>query len=208
MTATGILLLTAIAVQFGPQRAVTAPERAQLSQLPLEFDRSWRYKIQRLDADVDDTLGADDYLIADLRNNDGDLVNVYVAYLNSQRDGRAWHSPRQCMPGGGWTIAELTRKMVQPPMGQPFTVNRAIIEHDSARQLVSYWYQQRGRKIADEWMVKYYVIVDALTKRRTDGSLIRLATPILADENIEKADLRLSNMLGILTPILPRYVPD
>jgi exosortase D (VPLPA-CTERM-specific) len=208
VTATGILLLTALAVQFGPQRVVTAPKHAPLSQLPLEFDRSWQYKIQRLDADVEETLGADDYLVADLRNNDGGLVNVYVAYLDSQRDGRSWHSPRQCMPGGGWTIIDLTRKVVQPAMGQPFTLNRAVIEHGSARQLVYYWYQQRGRKIADEWMVKYYVIVDALAKHRTDGSLIRLTTPISADENVEKADLRLSNMLGILTPILPKYVPN
>ena len=207
-TATVILIVAAIAVQFGLQKAVTPPERAELSELPFELDGSWHPAIQRLDADVEETLGADDYLVADLKHDNGDLVNVYVAYLKSQRDGRSWHSPRQCMPGGGWKIAELTRKTVAPGRGAPFTLNRVIITQAGARQLVYYWYQQRGRKIAGEWAMKYYVIVDALTKRRTDGALIRLATPILAGENIETAERRLYNMVEILSPILPKYVPD
>ena len=74
--------------------------------------------------------------------------------------------------------------------------------------MVYYWYQQRGRKIADEWAVKYYVIEDALTKRRTDGALMRLTTPIIEKEGEGVADRRLTKMLTQMTPFLPRYVPE
>ena len=109
-----LCVVTAVAVLLGLQQTVSAPAREPLAQLPYEFDSSWQARTQQLDAATEEVLGADDYLLADFTNSDGDRVNLYIAYLDSQRDGRSWHSPRQCMPGGGWSITALTRHEVMP----------------------------------------------------------------------------------------------
>ena len=111
------------------------------------------------------------------------------------------------MPGGGWTISQITTETISTPTQSPFKLNRAIIQQGAERQLVYYWYQQRGREITDEWTVKYYVIADALTKHRTDGALVRLITPIYPTENEADADKRLQEFTRILLPSLSGYLP-
>ncbi len=64
------------------------------------------------------------------------------------------------------------------PNGTPLKVNRVVIQQGSTRQLVYYWFQQRGRDITNEYLVKWYLFWDSLTRRRTDGALVRVITPI------------------------------
>ena len=60
--------------------------------------------------------------------------------------------------------------------GQPLPVNRVIIGLGDDRQLVYYWFAQRGRMLTNEYLVKWYIFWDALTRNRTDGALVRLTT--------------------------------
>ncbi|MEZ5916113.1 MAG: EpsI family protein [Parvularculaceae bacterium] len=92
-----------------------------------------------------------------------------MAYLDAQRDGRSWHSPRQCIPGGGWKITAHTVVKTKTADGKPFAYNRMIIENGSDRQLVYYWYDQRGRKVANEFVMKFWLIYDAVMRKRSDS---------------------------------------
>ena len=40
-----------------------------------------------------------------------------------------------------------------------------------------------GRKIANEWVSKYYLLRDAIFQNRTDGALVRLTTPVYPGED-------------------------
>jgi EpsI family protein len=71
-----------------------------------------------------------------------------------------------------------------PGRGEPATINRVLIEREGDRQLILYWYQERGRIIANEYMAKLYLITDAVTRNRTDGALVRLSAPITASEEV------------------------
>jgi EpsI family protein len=42
------------------------------------------------------------------RNTDGDIVGLYIGYFKSQREGKGIHSPRQCLPGAGWTPVQTS----------------------------------------------------------------------------------------------------
>jgi hypothetical protein len=44
-------------------------------------------------------------------------------------------------------------------------------------ELVFYWYQSRCRVIAGEYAGKFWMMADAISRNRTDGSLVRLITP-------------------------------
>ena len=45
-----------------------------------------------------------------------------------------------------------------------------MIEKGFDKQLILYWYQDRGRVVASEYDAKAYLIWDAMTKNRTDGA--------------------------------------
>jgi len=92
--------------------------------------------------------------------------------------------------------------------GRQLRVNRTLIEMGNSRQLVYYWFQQRGRVITSEFAVKWYLFWDALTEHRTDGALIRVITPVPASSSEADADRRLGDFIGRIAPSIARYVPD
>jgi EpsI family protein len=92
--------------------------------------------------------------------------------------------------------------------GSPLFVNRLVIKKGDVKQLVYYWFQQRGRVITNEWMVKWYLFYDSLTKHRTDGALVRLTTSIGLDEDWSDGDKRLAKFAGEVVPKLEEYIPN
>ena len=189
-------------------RIEETPDRFRFVSFPSEID-GWPSRKQYLDNGIEQALGLDDYILADYRAPERNRpVNLYVAYYASQRKGVSPHSPRVCIPGGGWLITEFDRIEIDV-VGEvePLPLNRAIIERDSARQLVYYWFDQRGRKISNEYLMKWHLVKDAILINRTDGSLIRLTTPIFEDEDIDTAEKRLQKFIDIVAPNLPDYLP-
>jgi EpsI family protein len=163
-----------------------------------------------MDGVYGDVLKLDDYLLADFVDGRGSAANLYIAYYNSQRKGEAVHSPRSCLPGGGWQLRDFDQRTLSDVRidGQPLRVNRTLIELGDQRQLVYYWFQQRGRVITNEIAVKWYLFWDALTRRRTDGALVRLITTLPLGGDERDADRRLAELAARIAPTLTRYVPD
>ncbi|WP_428409952.1 VPLPA-CTERM-specific exosortase XrtD [Hyphococcus sp.] len=201
-----ILVAAGSYVHFGTSNILRVPDRSDLSGLPYELD-GWRSDVQEVDADTLNVLGADDFLITNLQNPEGEAFNLYIAYLNMQRHGHSWHSPRQCIPGGGWQIAEHDYATATLENGETFRYNRIIIENRGVRQLVYYWYDQRGRKVANEFVMKSLLILDAVKLRRTDGAMIRIMTPIGREELVGDAEERLNGFMRTLDPMLDPYIP-
>ena len=88
-----------------------------------------------------------------------------------------------------------------------FEVNRVIISRGGQRQLVYYWFEQRGRRIANEYWMKWYLLVDALMRNRSDGALVRVTTPIGSLEAAKDADKRLAEFARLAVPRLAPHVP-
>jgi EpsI family protein len=156
-------------------------------------------------------LRLDDYLLADYRRGDEPVpVNLYVAWYDSQRAGQSAHSPRSCLPGGGWRIDELDQITLPgtEDAAQPLRVNRVLIGLGNNRQLVYYWFQQRGRVITNEYLVKWYLFLDAIGRQRTDGALVRLTTPLQPGEDPARGDERLAGFAAQAVPRLSAYVPE
>ncbi|HEC06522.1 MAG TPA: VPLPA-CTERM-specific exosortase XrtD [Thiolapillus brandeum] len=185
------------------------PEREDFTLFPLRLD-GWTGKRDRLESIYIDTLKFDDYIIADYISPDGRPVNLYVAYYASQSKGESAHSPRSCLPGGGWKMVEFDQKQIDATStgGRKFNVNRVLIKKGDYTQLVYYWFQGRSRIITNEYMVKWYLFWDALHKNRSDGALVRLTEVISPDEDIRDAEKRLTEFAGKVSRVLDEYVPD
>jgi len=203
-----LLVAVAIVSQVLPDREEIAPDRRDFVLFPREID-GWRGEIGRLEPVYLDALKLDDYLLGDFTNVIGDTVNLYVAYYDSQRKGASAHSPKSCLPGGGWEIQELSQRSVEGAFvgEQPLRVNRALIQLGDERQLVYYWFQQRGRVMTNEYLVKWYLFWDALIRNRTDGALVRLATSVPLGSDPAKADAALTSFAQSVVGQLQRYIP-
>ena len=106
-------------------------------------------------------------------------ANLFVAYFESQRTGKAPHSPKNCLPGSGWVpTASGTIQVNVAGRTQPIEVNRYVVSKGNSRSLVIYWYQTSHRVIASEYMAKVYLVTDAIRYNRTDTSLVRVVVPV------------------------------
>jgi exosortase D (VPLPA-CTERM-specific) len=213
-----VLLAAVLPARALPKRVEVRPERADFAEFPLQFG-AWQGRRQALEAVYLDTLKMDDYVLADFVRTDGAAeaparfdapVNLYIAYYASQRTGQAAHSPRSCLPGGGWRILDFQPHEVTGVRGPgaPLRVNRVLVQYGSERQLVYYWFQERGRDLTNEYVVKWYLLQDALLRNRTDGALVRLITPLRDNEPAAAADARLAKFTASTLATLRNYLPD
>jgi exosortase D (VPLPA-CTERM-specific) len=209
MAASALIAVFIVVTTVIPRPAEIIPSRASFAEFPMTLGE-WRGRREALEAVFTDQLKLDDYLLADYVNDAGDSVNLYVAYYNSQRKGEAVHSPRSCLPGGGWQMRDFGSHELQGVSigGRPLHVNRALIELGNQRELVYYWFQQRGRVIDNEFAVKWYLFWDALTQHRTDGALVRIITPFAAGAEVSGADRRLTDLTSRIVGDLARFVPN
>lgn len=211
MAALLLLLGGVVLAQFAEARAEITPEREPLTSFPLRL-ANWEGREQPMEQIYLDQLQLTDYVIADYRNptSEPGFVNLYVAYYESQRKGASIHSPRSCIPGGGWQITDFAQRKIENvlPDGAPLEVNRAVISRGTQRQLVYYWFQQRGRHLTNEYAVKWFLFWDALTRNRSDGALIRVITVLPENSAVAQADAELADFIRLAHPQLAYYLPD
>jgi exosortase D (VPLPA-CTERM-specific) len=208
--AVNIILVVALvgALSF-EQREETIPERKEFVLFPLDMGE-WKGRNLTMEQIYIDTLKLSDYILTDYTGDDGMPVNFYSAYYESQRKESTTHSPRACIPGGGWRITSHETHDVEGVNigGVPLSVNRLVIQKGDVKQLVYYWFQQRGRIITSESILKWYFFVDSISRNRTDGALVRITTVLLPGQDISIADERLREFAKTISPILQEYVPD
>ncbi len=202
-----IIALVVSSVMVG-ERVELIPQRDSFVEFPLNIN-GWSGKSDMLERIYLDTLKLDDYLLVNYTNADGRSINLYSAYYSSQRKGASIHSPKSCIPGGGWQIEE--HDVVRLPGinagGEPLKVNRLLIRRGENAQLVYYWFQGRGRIITNEYVVKWYLFWDSLTKNRTDGALVRLTTSVNNGTDIHAADALLPSFAADIAGSLDSYIP-
>jgi exosortase D (VPLPA-CTERM-specific) len=204
-----VLLATAAVSLALPNRAEVIPERTGFKHFPVTLGE-WEGTPDHLEPDILRILRADDTLVIDYTHPSGFVGQLYAAYYGSQRRGTSTHSPRECIPGGGWELGRLVRHRIEGGYvnGQPLYVNRTVVHRGDARQLVYYWFPQRGNLLTNEYIVKWYLFRDAVFRNRTDGALVRLTTPVRPGEDIAIADAQLADLARHVAARLGPFVPD
>jgi EpsI family protein len=178
-------------------RAEATPVRRPFAEFPLSLG-GWAGRDLPMDAHVLDLLKLTDYVMrayAPPGNAQAGFafegrvrqaaapVILYVGFYGSQRTGVGYHSPRNCLPGSGWQFASASVVSGVVPGAPAARINRVVIEKGFDKELILYWYQDRGRVIASEYDAKAYLVWDAMTKNRTDGALVRISTQVVGSED-------------------------
>lgn len=211
LIASALLMVAAPVVWYSaPSRDLAPIERTSFNLFPRQFGEWQQTGRDYLTADIQASLGADEYHSITLaKEGAAQPVGFFAAWYNNQSKGGV-HSPEICLPGGGWEIAWLERVDISKEIGleTEFGLNRAIIQKGEVRMVVYYYFDQKGRKIAWDFAAKFYLMIDGITTGRTDGALVRLTTLIGKDETDEQAESRLLEVLRETQSVLPRFIPN
>lgn len=192
-------------------RPEALPSRDLLAGLPMTIGPWTGSAAPDLDNEVLDVLGVDDYLTRIYRDTSaaGAPIGLYVGYYASQRKGDTIHSPMNCLPGAGWQPVDVATVSMPIDGATSPIVNRVVIQKGEYRQVALYWYQGRGRVIANEYTSKAMLVWDAATRHRTDGALVRVISPVLEGEaTVAAAEQRAVRFATALYPSLSRFVPE
>lgn len=206
-----VLLAGGVVVNAWEYLGEARVERKQLKDFPRQIG-AWEQSgaDEQFNQETLAVLRASDYVLRNYRSADGRVVNFYVGYYASQREGATYHSPLNCLPGSGWVMSE-PGKITIAPNGRPsFVANKYLIQNGAHKELLVYWYQGRGRAVASEYWGKVYTVLDSVRLRRSDGAMVRITTSV---DNEEPAALqaaldRAAEMAANSSTILPEFIPD
>jgi EpsI family protein len=202
-----LLIATAVFLQ-GRTRGEIFPPHQPLESFPQQLG-DW----QGTDVPIPDeslqVLGPGDYMLRAYENQETPQPPVYlfIAYFSTQRAGDTIHSPKNCLPGHGWSPVQSSRTTLSMPSHAPFPVNRYVIARGDARQLVLYWYWAHNRGVASEYWAKYYLVADSIRMNRSDGSLVRLMTDMMPGESADAAMQRTLPFADRVLPLMNDYIP-
>jgi len=207
----GLWLKAAIAagvmIMFIPvaQRAASAPPyplKQGLENFPMTIG-PWQGRHVYIDPEMVAATKSSAHLNAEYIHPGEGTVGLWIAYYETQKKAGAFvHSPKGCFIASGWEIQET--RVIEIAPHKP--VNWMIANYGDEQLLVYYWFLQRGRWLASETQNKLYMAYDGMLRRRTDGALVRLITPIRG--NLPAAHQRLTSFAQALIPELNNYIPE
>lgn len=205
MLVVGVLLLLSSwavrAVGHGEPVALSQP----FSAFPDRLD-NWEGGDVRFSDRITNRLGVTDYVSKIYRTGPHESVHLYVGFYASQKHGEMVHSPKNCLPGNGWYIARRETTTLGIPPYRTFEVNSYIVENGIERQLVVFWYQQAGgRIVTNEYLGRVYLVLDSLTRNRSDAALIRVSVPFEGDP--AAAEGTVHAFLRVAYPTLMQFLP-
>lgn len=194
------------ALQILPSNA-KLPPRESFNNFPMAIGK-WTATRNYLDQEILENLWADDYISATYLNRDSsNAVRLLITFYDYQGTRHTCHTPQSCMLGSGWALIESGERFVPAYNGIKLPIMTNIWHKNDTRMLSCYFFFQRGRVLTNPWMNKYWLMVDAFTRHRTDGALVRVELPLAHDQSLDEAYAILDEFLGEVFAVLPAYVP-
>ncbi len=202
-----LFLIIQTAVLYSSIRTEYVPQSRQLSDLPHQLG-SWNMAGESyVDKETQQVLQADDTVSrVYIDPSTASQASLFVAAFRTQRTGKTPHSPKNCLPGAGWTQLSSQNYPIDVGLAEPIVVNRFVIVHGDEREVVLYWYQSRNRVVANEFKAKFWVVADAMRLNRTDTALVRVIVPI-KDKDEDTATTKAATFVRAFFGTLQHYLP-
>jgi EpsI family protein len=149
----------------------------------------YRVQDQSIPNDERQVAGMSDYVARVYWRDSIAAFTTFVSYYERQTQGKTIHSPRNCLPGAGWEVLTAgTDTLIVD--GARRAVNKFILKNQGATAVAYYWYQGRGRIVANEYAVKWNLLRDAALAGHTEEALVRVVVPVVAHSKNDDAEAR------------------
>ncbi len=177
--------------------------RKQFYDFPLNIGH-WTGTRSSLTATELRTLNLTDYFVGNYTYEGKSFspINLYIAYYDKQTQENSIHSPQICLPGSGWTILSHDIYNVGA-----INVNMEVMQKGTQKLLVYYWFREAGYDAATNFEIKKLLLINSFRNGRTDGSLIRLTTPLEEGDQLRDVQDQMDDFLKNTLPYLPEYIP-
>lgn len=200
----GLIVAAALVVHFGGTVEpvyLTKP----LAEFPQTVGKYTRVGSQDFDDEVVKAAGMDDYLMWQYRDAQGYTLGLYIGYYHDQVEGGIIHSPKHCMPGSGWEPSLMKEISVVAADGTTHKVSRMVMQKGEEKQIAHYWFQGRGRVVANEYKDRALMVWDSIFRQRSDGALVRITGPGKDDEIDSSKQVE---FIGNLVPVIDNFLPQ
>jgi EpsI family protein len=200
-----VLLVQAVAF-YGFSRTEYIPEAPPFATFPTLLGQYRLLEEGVVEPEVRDVLKADDILTRTYVGSDGVPVNLFIAAFKTQRNGKAPHSPKNCLPGSGWSQLVNEQMTIDLPTLGPRKVNHYVVAKGGDRSSVVYWYQSRDRIVGTEYSAKLYSILDSMRYNRSDTAIVRVVVPVIGGDQTA-ADRRAVEFIHAAFPFVRESLP-
>lgn len=154
-------------------------------------------------------LKVHDYIMRDYRN-DEKTVTLYIGYYGSLDRGEEVHSPRVCMPSGGWLELQGRTRTIPVhgfPAGSSINVVEAVFEKHGRKQVFLFWYQVGGQSLTEELLIKLTIIKNTLLHGRPDSAFIRISAEV-RDNDVDAAVNAAYGFIQDSVPEIYKHLPS
>jgi len=200
-----LVLLAGAAIFMNFHKDLEVPLARPFAEFPVAHN-GWKMATQsNFSDDVLSLLRPTEYLSRRYARSDGAYVDMYLSYFNGSPEGGRIHSPRNCLPGGGWT--ELSsEKITMNITGEEVHLVRAVYAFGESKEVFYYWFAMRGQTISDEYSLKLAEITGSMFHRRRDQSFIRIS--VQASDDVGVTQERIEDFLMDFYPVIREYLPS
>jgi EpsI family protein len=203
------VLIALFAVTFGCVRVATRYRTSQTrlpdwGVVPYQFD-GW----SGVDGEFDPVYGVDPAQTSLLRiyhREEGAPVIVYVGFYSNLATILEVHNPERCYPGQGWTILSIGNPTMGLFRDKQIPAQEIVVDKYGSRRLVRWWFNAGSQPIKTRIRHIYAMLAMSTITGRTDGSIVRLETPV--EPNGEAAaEARVDEFQKRILPQLEKALP-
>lgn len=176
-----VLLLTAgLFMQF--HKDDSYPLTRPLDSFPVASGQWRTVASQHFDQSTIEVLNPTDYLFRRYINPQGRFVDLYIGYHDGGQGAGPVHSPKNCLPGGGWNL-ESRQNIKINVGGDALPVVRSLYMKGGVKVQLMYWYQVAGNVFDSELGMKAGEITASVFHRRRDTALVRVSAAVKEGES-------------------------
>jgi EpsI family protein len=135
-------------------------------------------------------------------------VELYIGFKGKQQDDKRLKSPRLGFPYGWNYVWIEPARVASTNANLPINANWMLTQNGQHRVLVLYWFQVGEKTFGGEFEKRLIQIRNALLLGRSDGAVVRLATPLTNSDKIDEAKNRLAAFAAELYPRLRGVLPQ
>lgn len=206
LIACGLVVAVAAWVRVAPFFEAVPPLQP-LAEFPHRLG-GWEGRDHRFEDYVYEQLKVSDSLLREFRRPGVAPIYLYVGYYASQREGMQIHSPKHCMPGGGWAPRWARDVEINDPAlpDGRLTARETLYGKGGEQTLFLYWYQMARRFTTNEYLLKLFMIDHAIRYHRTDAAFVRLSIPVVGDDT-NGAEETVTAFARLCAPELVSFLP-
>ena len=198
-------LLVGVGLFISLHKDLEVPLARPFAEFPVAHN-GWRMATQsNFSEDILNLLRPTEYLSRRYVRSDGATVDMYLSYFDGSPEGGRIHSPKNCLPGGGWSELSSERATMNIN-GESVNLVRAVYGAGENKEVLYYWFAMRGQTISDEFSLKLAEIKGSMFHRRRDQSFIRIS--VQARDDVGVTQKRIEDFLMDFYPVIREYLPS